>query len=149
MRADVPRVQAGMNSHRDIVRAQLRVDEGVREKPYRDSVNKLTIGVGRNLDDTGVRPDENALMLENDLAEAEADCRVLYANFNELSAARRAVLVNMAFNLGRERFAGFKLMRAAVLAGNFSAAALQMLGSKWAIQTGERAYRLAKQMRDG
>lgn len=135
--------------HRDIVRAQLRVDEDVRAKPYKCTAGKLTIGVGRNLDDKGLRPDEIALLLENDIVEAEADCKVLFANFEELSANRRAVLVNMAFNLGRERLAGFKNLRAAVLAGNFVKAADEMLDSSWAAQVGIRAQRLAKQMREG
>lgn len=54
-------------SYRDILRPQLRIDEGVREFPYTDTVGKLSIGVGRNLDDVGLRPDEIALMLENDI----------------------------------------------------------------------------------
>ena len=33
---------------------QLRRDEGVRFKPYQDTVGKWTIGVGRNLSDKGI-----------------------------------------------------------------------------------------------
>jgi lysozyme len=138
-----------VTDHRDIVRAQLRIDEDVRAKPYRDSVGKLTIGVGRNLDDVGLRPDEIALCLENDIAEAEADARVLFPGFDGLSANRRAVLVNMAFNLGRQRLAGFARFRAAVEARNFSVAAAEMLDSRWAEQVGIRARRLAQQMIEG
>lgn len=136
-------------SHRDIVRAQLRIDEDVRLKPYRDSVGKLTIGVGRNLDDKGLRPDEVNLMLDNDIIEAEADCRVLFENFDGLSDNRKAVLVNMAFNLGRTRLLDFKNFRAAVNARNYMVAAEEMLNSKWASQVGMRAVRLSTQMRDG
>lgn len=32
--------------------------EGLRLKPYKDSVGKLTIGVGRNLDDKGITKEE-------------------------------------------------------------------------------------------
>jgi lysozyme len=45
-------------SYLDIVRAQLKVDENIKSKPYRDTVGKWTIGVGRNLDDVGLRPKE-------------------------------------------------------------------------------------------
>lgn len=138
-----------MSDHRDIVRAQLRIDEGVRAKPYRDSVGKLTIGVGRNLDDVGLRPDEIALCLENDIAAAEADARVLFEGFDRLSANRRAVLVNMAFNLGRDRLAGFKKFRAAVDARHYALAAEEMLDSRWAQQVGIRAIRLSHQMKEG
>ena len=34
---------------------QLKAHDGLRLKPYRDSVGKLTVGVGRNLDDVGLR----------------------------------------------------------------------------------------------
>lgn len=139
-------------SHRDIVRAQLRIDEGTVEHAYMDSEGYWTIGVGRLIDKRKggrLRKDEMALMLENDIAEAEGDAKVLFPDFDALSANRRAVLVNMAFNLGRERLAGFNAMRAAVAEGNFEKAAAEMLESRWADQVGIRALRLAKQMREG
>lgn len=139
-------------THRDIVRAQLRIDEGTVEHCYMDSEGFWTIGVGRLIDKRRggrLRPDEIALMLDNDIAEAEGDARVLFPTFDAISANRRAVLVNMAFNLGRERLAGFNNMRAAVAAGDFERAASEMLDSKWAGQVGARATRLAKQMKEG
>ena len=36
------------------IEEQLILHEGLRLKPYRDTVGKLTIGVGRNLDDVGI-----------------------------------------------------------------------------------------------
>ena len=44
--------------NRDRLRAQLVLHEGSRLKPYRDTVGKLTIGIGRNLDDVGLSEDE-------------------------------------------------------------------------------------------
>lgn len=142
-------LEGGSVSHRDIVRAQLRIDEDVRTKPYRDSVGKLSIGVGRNLDDVGLSTDEINYLLENDITRAETDCVKLFANFDTLSDNRRAVLVNMGFNLGRDRLAGFKKFRAAVEACDFDRAAKEMLDSRWASQVGMRALRLAKQMKEG
>jgi lysozyme len=136
-------------SYRDIVRAQLRIDEGVRSKPYRDTVGKLTIGVGRNLDDVGLRPDEIDYLLKNDIAESVAAARALFQSFNRLSGSRKAVLVNMAFNLGQTKLAQFKRLRAAVAAKDFQKAAAEMLQSAWAKQVGARADRLAKLMEKG
>lgn len=139
-------------SHRDIVRAQLRIDEGTVDHAYLDSEGYWTIGVGRLIDKRRggkLRPDEIDLMLENDIIAHEADARVLFPSFDTLSANRRAVLVNMAFNLGRERLAGFAHFRAAIRDGAFERAAEEMLDSKWATQVGVRAQRLAKQMREG
>lgn len=135
-------------TYRDIVRPQLRLDEGVRLKPYKDTVGKLTIGCGRNLDDVGLRPDEIDYLLENDITAAENTARALFS-FDALSDNRKAVLVNMAFNLGQQRLAGFAKFRAAVAAGDFDAASREMLSSAWASQVGQRAVRLATQMRQG
>lgn len=136
-------------TYRDIVQAQLRIDEGVKLKPYRDTVGKLTIGVGRNLDDKGIRPDELALMLDNDITEAEATAKVLFPSFDSLSDNRKAVLVNLAFNLGQARLALFRKLRKAVETQDFDAAYVEMVTSTWADQVGQRAVRLAKLMKDG
>lgn len=136
-------------SYRDILAAQLRIDEGVRSKPYKDSVGKLTIGVGRNLDDVGLSPQEINLLLQNDIIRADADARTLISNFDSLSEQRQAALVNMVFNMGRGRVAQFQKMLAAIEAGDFDEAANQMLNSLWARQVGIRAVRLAERMRVG
>jgi len=136
-------------SYRDIAREQLKIDEGVKQFPYVCSAGKTSIGVGRNLDDVGLSPYEINILLENDLVKAENDARILFPSFDKLSDERKAVLLNLAFNLGRSRLAGFKNLIAAVEAGNWDAAAAEMLDSKWAKQVGKRAERLAEKMRKG
>lgn len=136
-------------SYLDTVQAQLRIDEATREKPYRDSVGKLTIGVGRNLDDVGLSPDEINYLLANDIKVADRDARALFPSFDDLSDNRKAALVNMAFNLGYARLGAFVGLRAAVAASDFLQASAHMLNSKWATQVGNRAERLAKVMREG
>lgn len=123
--------------------------EGVRAKPYIDTVGKLSIGVGRNLDDVGLRPDEIDYLLANDTAVAINDARFLCDDFDALSPNRQRVLVSMAFNLGRSRLAGFRKMFAAIDAGDFAEAAKQMLDSRWASQVGKRARELASMMENG
>ena len=80
--------------------AQLVKHEGLRLVPYTDTVGKLTIGVGHNLDDKGLSPEAIAFILEKDIDDAEYDARSLFPNFDDLSDARKAVLIQMAFNLG-------------------------------------------------
>ena len=136
-------------SYRDIARAQLRVDEGVKNKLYRDTVGKWTVGVGHNIEDRGLRPDEIALILENDINDAEADARALFPNFDALSETRQAVVVNLAFALGRDKLTLFRKFRKAVTAEDFDSAYVELVSSQWADQVGVRATRLAKQMKDG
>ena len=65
----------------------------------------------------------NLLALENDIEDAEITAKTLFPTFDGLSDARKAVLVNMAFNLGAHRLAGFARLREAVANGHFEAAA--------------------------
>jgi lysozyme len=132
----------------DICRKQLPIDEGVRKTPYKDSVGIPTIGIGRNLE-KGLSDAEIAFLLENDIVQADIDARALCPSFDSLSEPRKAVLVNMSFNLGKSRLAGFVKMLAAIADGKFDEAADQMKSSKWYVQVGERGKRLEKAMREG
>jgi lysozyme len=126
-------------------------DEGLRLKPYKDSVGKLTIGIGRNLEDVGISKQEAEDLLANDIDKAIEDAKTLVGDdfFNALGDVRQRVLVNMAFNLGRSRLRRFRRMLAAIRAGKFSNAADEMVSSRWYQQVGIRAARLELMMRTG
>ena len=131
------------------LKEELIRDEGLRLKPYRDTVGKLTIGVGRNLDDVGITKDEAMHLLECDIRRVKDDLDHALSWWRGLDDMRQRVLVNMAFNLGITRLMGFKNTLAAMRAGNYVDAAKGMLDSKWADQVGERATRLAAMMVEG
>lgn len=134
---------------RDRLVAQLRRHEGERLKPYRDPLGYLTIGVGRNLDVNGIRPDESALMLANDIDAAERGVSQMLSWFPALDPVRQAVLVNMAFNLGVNGLLEFHRMLAAVEHQQYGQASDEMVDSIWAKQVKGRAIELAAQMRTG
>lgn len=140
---------------RDELRRTLTRDEGTgpmkqgRHLPYTDSVGKLTIGFGRNLTDRGVTMNEADAMLEHDIDDAIKDLIVKYPWFDTLDPVRQGVLVNMAFNLGITRLSEFKQTLARVQLHDYDGAAIRMLESRWAEQVGDRALRLAEQMRRG
>lgn len=131
------------------LRALLEDHEGRRAFAYRDTVGKLTIGVGRNLTDRGLEEGEIDLLLANDIAVAAAACADIFGpSFAHLAAPRRHALISMAFNMGGPRLAGFRRMRAAITANNWTAAAAEALDSRWAAQTGRRAQHIARMLRD-
>lgn len=132
----------------DQLRAMLIRQEGLRLKPYTDSVGKLTIGVGRNLTDVGILEAEAYVMLDHDIFLATRDAQKL-PFFVNLDPVRQDVLVDMVFNLGLPRLRGFVNMLAAMADGNWAEAANQMLDSKWATQVGNRAQELAAMIRTG
>lgn len=129
--------------NRTRLKVMLVKHEGLRLHPYRDTVGKLTIGVGRNLDDRGLTEDEAMVMLDRDINEALHVCESVFLGFDTLSEPRQHALLDMAFNLGEPRLRGFTKMIAAVEARDFEKARTEMLDSKWAKQVGQRAQTLA------
>ncbi len=127
--------------------ADLELDEGVRRKPYRDTVGKLTVGVGRNLDDVGLSPDEVQLLLDNDIARAVSDLNQNIPWWADRPEGVQRALVNMCFNLGWPRLSSFTRMLAALEFKEFDMAAREALDSKWARQVGARAERIAALIR--
>lgn len=134
----------------DTLKAELIRDEGLRLKPYRCTAGKLTIGVGRNIDDRGISEAEAMMLLGSDIAAITAELDRAIPWWSSLSDARRRALVNMGVNMGVPRLLGFKRMLAAMQVGDFATAAVEALDSKWAIDVGVgRAGRVAALIREG
>ena len=126
---------------------QLHRHEGERLKPYTDTVGKTTIGVGRNLTDTGISREESDYLLANDIERATDDCDRIFPWFSALDSVRQAALVNLCFNLGIVRLLGFEKALRAMAAGHYAQAAAEFFDSKWARQVGQRAVEVCGQIR--
>lgn len=141
-------------------------DEGVRFEAYTDSEGNLTVGIGRNLDacpltryemdavghDARSKPITRAdavLLLRNDITRALADLDRSIPWWKSLDEVRRLALANMCFNLGITRLLKFKETLGWLRQGHYAAAAGAMLDSKWSVQVGDRAKRLAEMVRTG
>jgi lysozyme len=133
--------------NRELLTAELTRDEGVMLKPYRDTVNVLTIGVGRNLDN-GISEEEAVYLLNNDIDTAVKELDRVFPWWSEMPEAAQRALANMAFNLGLPRLANFTNMIDHLKAGRYYAAASEAMDSKWAKQVGPRAERIADLFRD-
>src|SRR5512146_2123994 len=79
---------------------QLKRDEGLRLTPYRDSVGKLTIGYGHNLDAKGITVAVAEYILHEDMLDAAEELERALPWVKSLDEPRHAVLINMAFNMG-------------------------------------------------
>lgn len=129
------------------LRELLLKHEGLRLKPYTDTVGKITVGCGRNLTDVGISEEEAFFMLNKDIARVEKEAVENFAWFKFLSATRQDVVISMIFNMGLGGFKQFKNLNEALENQNYSRAADEMLSSKWALQVGLRAQELAQMMR--
>ena len=128
---------------------QLKRHEGVKLKPYIDTVGKLTIGIGRNLDDVGISMIEAEFMLKHDIQAAEFELHHALPFARVMDGVRHDALVNMVFNMGINRFLKFKKTIAYLENAQYDEAATEMLDSKWANQVGYRAIELSEQIRTG
>ena len=125
----------------------IRKHEGRRALPYQDTVGVLSIGIGRNLE-KGLSDDEIEYLFANDLNEAYAIASS-YRYWALLSRRRQDALLNMAFQLGPSRLAGFKKMHAALEQHDYSKAADECLDSRYAQQVPRRANTIADMIRNG
>lgn len=132
---------------------------------YRCTAGALTIGYGHNLDATPVpginaqsrlNDDQVERLLMADLVRFSAALETAFPWVLDLSAARYAVLLNMAFNLGVAKLKQFKPTLELIRLGDYKTAAGRMMRSKWATDVGDgpggkfdRAEQLAKQMETG
>lgn len=135
------------------LRTQLLRDEGLRLKPYVDTVGKVTVGVGRNLTDRGITQTEALYLLENDISRCIRELVEAFPWFVGLDPVRQTVLANMCFNMGigntRHGLRSFVNTLNDIQHGRYAEAADKMRLSKWARQVGLRATRLARQMETG
>ncbi len=133
---------------RDIAVSMIKRHEGLRLKVYTDTVGKPTIGWGRNLEDKGITREEASVLLNNDIAETAAWLNTL-PWFDALNIARQAVIMDMAFNLGRHGLLGFPKMIAALAEQNYLHAASEILDSDAGRMLPTRYGELAEIMRAG
>lgn len=135
--------------NKTLLTRDLIADEGMRLKTYTCTAGKLTIGVGRNLDDNGISVDEAHLMLQNDIDIVCAQLDNKLPWWRDMTEVRQRVLANMCFNMGIGTLLKFINTLEAMKHGQYDKAADGMLKSLWAKQVGNRAKRLARQMKEG
>ena len=130
-----------------LLRNDLIRDEGLKLKPYKDGVGKLTIGVGRNLDDRGITEVEAYAMCDHDIEIVATELDRNASWWRDLPEPAQRGLMNMCFNMGWPRLSRFQRMLSALKLQSFKIAATEALDSTWAKQVGARAERIAGDFR--
>jgi len=130
----------------------LRKHEGVETHAYVDTVGKVTIGVGRNIDKNlglGLSAAEIDYLLANDLQRVEAELSQTFEWYDSLNDARKDAMMDICFNLGLPRLMLFKKSLAAMSNRHYEIAAVELLDSRWAVQVGQRAITISEIIRTG
>lgn len=133
----------------NVVLENLKKEEGFCDVAYKDTVGKLTIGYGRNLQDRGITQEEAEYLLSNDIKSVDSTLFEQIPVYSKLSPARQYVIISMCFNLGLTGILKFRKMWKAISENDFQKASLEMLDSKWASQVRGRALKLSNIMRTG
>lgn len=123
--------------------------EGLRLRPYADTLGKLTIGYGRCLTTNGISTDEAMQLLENDIDEAKIAMNQSFPWVLGLDDVRQGVIIEMIFQLGVAGVQGFPKMIAEIREKDYNIAAKEMLNSVWHSQTPDRCEELANLMLNG
>jgi len=130
----------------------LKRHEGVETHAYVDTVGKVTIGVGRNVDakgGLGLSEEEISFMLGNDIDRVEDELSANFSWFVDLNDARYDALINICFNLGLPRLLKFENALEAMASEDYNLAAIEFLDSRWAKQVGHRAIELSLMIETG
>lgn len=142
---------------------RLELHEGLRLSPYICPAGKKTIGVGRNLEDNPLTPQErracgdyehgitrNAAMylLKNDVERCINQLKNLDCWYG-LDVERQYALLDMCFQLGFSGLKKFRKMLKAFTIRDFKLASFHCLDSAYAQQTPNRARKIAKLIREG
>jgi len=138
---------------------ELIMDEGYKTETYEDHLGFLTLGVGHLVLDTDpeINKPVGTPVSEERIKQCLSDdidnvCDELDRNmpwWQNLDDNRQRVLANMCFNLGCPRLSNFNRFLRALKAEKWEEAAEEMMDSKWAVQVGARARRLAERMVQG
>ena len=133
-------------------------DEAIRLRTYRCSAGHLTIGVGHKITPTDriaegdtISLEEAGLYLNRDIATAIGTANTVFGRdrFEAMTETRQRAITNMIFNLGAGKFAGFRKMITAIKEHRWDDAERECLDSAYAKQVGNRAKRVAYQLKTG
>ena len=132
----------------------VREHEGYRNKVYLDTLGKRTVGVGHlcveDFWEDDKEYEEKFLMtiLEHDLQTAIKGAKDLMSENGcmDMDEVAEEIIIEMIFQLGKRGVSKFKNMWKALSGLDYSTAASEMLDSRWAKQTPNRAQAMSAQM---
>lgn len=155
------------------VPSELKQDEGMRKTSYMDTTGNRTVGIGFNMDsgiakqvwkrsgietsfddvyneEAGITDDEAARLANTAYAIAREDAESLVPRFAKLSENRQKALLNLSYQMGKNRLSGFKKFLAAMNSKDYRLAGRELINSKWYEQTQEsRKRRIVRQIVGG
>ena len=142
----------------DVLRDELKREEGCVNSIYLDHLNLPTCGIGHLITEwdeeyglevgTSISEERVNELFDKDIAVTLEECKLLYNDFDVLPTEAQHIIANMMYNMGRPRLSRFHKMKKAIDARDWNEASLQMQDSKWYHQVTNRAERLVQRMKN-
>ena len=137
------------------VKNSIKKHEGFRNKVYKDTLGKRTIGYGHLCvedwwEDNKEYPDAQLdRIFDKDFDKAEDGMKRLCDEFGcaNLKQEAKDIITEMVFQLGATGVSKFKNMWKNLSQSKYDSASIEMLDSRWAKQTKNRAEELANEMK--
>lgn len=123
----------------NIVKERLKEWEGCVLKAYECPNGYTSIGIGRNLDTTGITEEEALLLLDNDIVECFRALDKQWEIWRTFPERAQMIVLDLVFNMGINTWMSFRKTRAYMELGEWEKAGDELLNSKYAKQVGRRA----------
>ena len=139
---------------KDLLKEKIKIHEGFRDMIYLDSLNKKTIGYGhlivhedKFVEGKAYPKEELEALFDKDFNKGW-DLMIQFCEVNSLNVSEEAqeVLCEMIFQMGYSGVGKFKNMIKALQNHDYKSASIEMLDSRWAKQTPNRAKALSDKM---
>ena len=127
----------------------VKKEEGFRLETYKCTEGHLTGGYGHKMLEGEVPPTDHAGWLkifERDFARAMTGAEDLLMLCPNIHETARHIVVEMVYQMGAYGVSRFKKFLQALQDSDYKEASVQMLDSRWAKQTPNRANRMSERM---
>jgi GH24 family phage-related lysozyme (muramidase)/methyl-accepting chemotaxis protein len=150
------RASLGNMSEEDIKNMIIR-HEGIRNRPYQDSLGLWTVGVGHLIGDGKTLPPEWNREFSNDeimklFNEDYASHRLAaqrIPSFDKLNTRGQGALTDLTFNMGPSWIDKWPMLKKQLASNDIAGAAANLESSKWYGQVGGRAPEVVDLLRSG
>ena len=158
--------RGGTNTTKEVIKSE----EGEKFRAYKDKLGNLTIGIGFNMDQNGaeklwkqagvsipfklaregvpITPEDSEKLFNIVHQRVKEKAPMIIKNYGTLSDIRKAAIDSLIYQLGDSGLKKFKKFISAVENNNWELASKELLNSRFAKQTPERAKRTAAMLLD-
>ena len=122
----------------------IKQHEGYRSKVYKDSLGIPTIGYGFAIKDLELDQDICDLILERKVKDLKDRIKKKFSWYKYMPPTIKEIIIEMCYQLGVYGFSCFKKTISYLQNKEWEKASVEMLDSRWAVQTPRRARELSE-----